>query len=152
MLAACSPSPSPNPNPNPIPDPQCAGSCSTSQICQIGGPSVIFGSVELGLAAAIIEVPALKAPIRQAYLNIQTGLQQPNLTWGNVTALLSAQIAGAVGTQWAPLIQVLINRLAPIVSTTPVSACDLAFLQQHVVNVLAETAGMQRPYPRTKGN
>ena len=145
MGASCQ---SPNPNPNPISDPQCAVvGCETSQICKIGGPSLIFGAAELGIAIAVIEDPSIKKGINTAYAGMEIAFQSPNLTWGQVVASMTSQIAPYAG-KWGPLIQVVIQRLGTFVSTDPVSDCDRAFLMQHCVNALAISQGIAAPYLR----
>ena len=139
LLAACTPTPSPTPSPIP-PSAACqTTACTGSEVCAIGGPDLVFGSVELGLAAAVTADQSLKPSIYSAYATLLYQFEQSGLTWGNVIADLTAQASVAAG-QWQPIIQVLVTRISDYIVSGPVSACDQGFLIQHCQNILAFTS------------
>ena len=148
LLAGCAANPTPTPTPI---DPACSttnlNGC-TSEICTIGGPDLIFGVEEVGLAAAMIKFPVISVPLRTAYLQIQAIEQQPGLTWGQLVAGATAAATADISSQWGPLIIVLLNRFGSFTASTPVSSCDLLFLQQNAANVLAMSAGVAAPHKR----
>lgn len=113
--------------------------CASSQICALGGPTVVFTLPETGLAGAITADPALKAPINSAYTTLLKQFSAPNLTWGNVADDFATQAAQDVSAKWSPLVQDLINQLSGFVPGGAVSACDQDFLIQHCRNVLSFT-------------
>ena len=151
-LAGC-PAPSPTPpNPNPIPpDPQCQGACTkdNSQICNVGGPTYIFGAEEVGLAALMVADPSTKQPIHTAYLQIQQVVNEPGVTWSQVTAVMAMEIAAATGTKWGPLIALAAALIEQFVHVGPIAPCDVQFLQQNCVDVIAMSTmpdGITMPY------
>lgn len=125
-------------NPLPVNGACATTSCANSQICKAGGPDIIFGAAEVGLAVALGEAPAIKKPLHDAYANLLITFQQPNLTWQQVGAAMTAQIIPVAG-RWAPAIQVVIQRLSGYANIGPVDLCDQQFLVQHVQNVVTMT-------------
>ena len=129
-------------NPGPIVPPSgaCATSaCADSQICKVfGNPVLLFGTADDGLAALIIEVPAAKAPIHNAYSILLTTFQQPNLTWAQVAAGF-ASVGGEYVGRWGPLVTALAGQITSLVSLGAVNPCDQNFLIQHAQTVLAMT-------------